>query len=34
MKIYIHCDGGAKLGTEHIIRQLMIAKELKIKHRK
>ncbi|MDL1971509.1 MAG: UDP-2,4-diacetamido-2,4,6-trideoxy-beta-L-altropyranose hydrolase [Candidatus Desulfofervidaceae bacterium] len=29
MKIFIRCDGGRKLGTGHIIRQLMIAKELK-----
>jgi len=29
MTIFIRCDGGAKLGTGHIIRQLMIAKELK-----
>jgi len=31
MKIFIRCDGGAKLGTGHIIRQLMIVKELKNK---
>ena len=29
MKIFIRCDGGTKLGTGHIVRQLMIAKELK-----
>ena len=29
MKIFIRCEGGARLGTGHIIRQLMIAKELK-----
>ncbi len=28
-KISIRCDGGVSLGTGHIIRQLMIAKELK-----
>ena len=33
MKIFIRCDGGTKLGTGHIIRQLMIAKELKKKIR-
>ena len=31
MTIFIRCDGGTKLGTGHIIRQLMIAKELKKK---
>jgi len=31
MKIFIRCDGGASLGTGHIVRQLMIAKELKKK---
>jgi len=31
MRIFIRCDGGARLGTGHIIRQLMIAKEVKKK---
>ncbi|MCU4138612.1 MAG: hypothetical protein MW689_000401 [Thermodesulfobacteria bacterium] len=31
MKIFIRCDGGASLGTGHIVRQLIIAKELKKK---
>jgi len=31
MKIFIRCDGGTKLGTGHIVRQLMVAKELKKK---
>jgi len=29
MRIFIRCDGGTRLGTGHIIRQLMMAKELK-----
>jgi len=29
MIVFIRCDGGTTLGTGHIIRQLMIAKELK-----